>query len=170
MAAKTPITDAERAAILDLHAAGLSARAIARSVGRSYSACARVVRESGAKTDTTQTADATAARVRRANAQKLTRAEELLAEADELRRGLHDPIAEVVNTTAGPMWVERDPHPREIKTTVDAVTRLLDTAGKLLDSVNVDDNAESRSLLSNIMAGLTEYRATLDDPPPADGA
>lgn len=168
MPAPTPITDAERRAILAHHANGLSARAIARETGRSFTACARIVREAGLATDTTQTAEATATRVRRARAAKLDRAEALMAEAEELRRGMWDPVAEVVNTPSGPMWLEREPTARELKTQIDAIVRLVDTVDKLLAHFPDDQNTDDKSLMSNLMGELATFRATLDDPPAAD--
>ena len=57
MTAPKPLTDAEKAQILALHADGHSCRAIARETGRSFTACAKVVRDAGRATKTGQTAD-----------------------------------------------------------------------------------------------------------------
>lgn len=164
MSAPKPLTDAERETILARHASGLSCRQIAKEVGRSHTVCARIVRESGAKTDTAQTAAATATRMRRVTAGKLDRIEALLAEAEELRRGMWEPVTETMNTPHGPMFIEREPTAREIKTTIDAVTKILETVEKLWTTLPTDETAEQRSLMGNLMAGIKAVRAQLDDP------
>ena len=167
MSAPKPLTDAEKETILALHTSGLSCRQIAKEVGRSFTVCARVVRQAGVKTDTRQTAEATATRMSRVTEGKLDRIEALLAEAEELRRGMWSPVVETMNTAHGPLFVEREPTAREVKTTIDAVVRVLETVEKLWQTLPVDETAEQRSLMGNLMAGIKAVRAQLDDPPGA---
>ena len=171
MPAPEPLSDDERRDILAWHRAGYSSREIARRVGRGHSTCSRVVRESGAKTDTRQTAAATAARMRAVNDAKIDRVERLLQEADELHRGLHDPVREVISTSHGPAWVEREPSAREVKVTVDAIARLVDVAEKIMATASLDGNSERKSMMSELHQSLIALRhsGALDDKPADDG-
>ena len=165
MTAPKPLTDAEKSRILALHADGHSCRAIARETGRSFTACAKVVRDAGRATKTGQTADATAARIARANESRLDRAEALLDEATEIQAGMWDPVVDYMSTPHGPVRIERDPTARELKTSVDAIARIADTVDKLIAAINIDGNAEHRSMVEQLAEGLKAVRGQLKEQP-----
>lgn len=154
MTAQRRLTDADRQNIATRYAQGESMRTIARHTGWSLSTISKAVRDAGVPTDTTRTDAATATVKARADADRIDRAERLLRDAEELRRGLFDPIREPVNTSAGVAWIERDPNPREQLATVNAIGRLVDQSERLLALVDDQSLTTQKSVLDRLMAGL----------------
>jgi hypothetical protein len=89
--AGTPLTDAERDQIRQLHADGRGCNAIARQLGRDRSTISRAAAEMGLSFDRAQTRQATAARVDDAKHKRAVLAEQLLDDALRLREQLWKP-------------------------------------------------------------------------------
>lgn len=86
------ITEAERDQVRDLHAAGLSANAIGREIGRPAQSVSRVAAQLGLSFDRSKTRAAHAARVTDMKAARSRLAGRLLAEAESLLDDLHRPF------------------------------------------------------------------------------
>lgn len=170
MNAPRPLEEWERDYIVKRHTEGASVRVIARELSRGHATVSRTLQAAGATTDTAQTAAATEVRLQRINAEKVDRTEALLAHADEVLRSAWDDVREMVNTTAGPMWVEREPNAREIKTAFDAAAKLIDTADKTVAGINIH-NGSNKSMVEELRQGIRAIAAQVkgEKPPGDDG-
>lgn len=86
-----PLTDADRARILELHAQGMSRNDIHRETGRSAAAVTKVVHDAGLSFDRSATAAATEARKADLAARRASLREKYLQRADELLEQMTQP-------------------------------------------------------------------------------
>ena len=91
MAARQPLTDADRQQILALHAKGMTRNDIARTVKRSQSTISRVVAGAGKSVDRTDTRAATEARKADLAEKRARLREKYLQRADELLEQMTQP-------------------------------------------------------------------------------
>lgn len=91
MAARQPLTDADRQQILALHAKGMTRNDIARTVKRSQSTISRVVAGAGKSFDRTDTRAATEARKADLAEKRARLREKYLQRADELLEQMTQP-------------------------------------------------------------------------------
>ena len=158
MNAPRPLDEWEREYIVKRHAEGASCRMIARELTRGHATVSRTLQAAGARTNTAQTAAATEVRLQRINSEKVDRTEALLAHADEVLRSAWDDVREMMNTTAGPMWVEREPNAREIKTAFDAAAKLIDAADKTVAGINLHGGS-NKSMVEELRQGIRAVAA-----------
>ena len=154
MPAPAPLTPDERARIIELRAQHHSIRAIAADVGRGTGTVSRVLRQAGITSDTTQTANATTTRHRRALNARLDLIEDLDDQIRELRDGMWDDVVESHNTTDGVRLIRRPPSVQELRNSVQAITALIDRRERILATVDDGTATHQRSVLDGIRDGL----------------
>lgn len=87
----SPITDADRQRVRELHSQGLGRNDIAKAIGRSASTVTKLAGELGLSFSRAATQAATDAKVADARARRADLALDLLADAERLRRELWEP-------------------------------------------------------------------------------
>jgi hypothetical protein len=168
--AATPLTDAERQQIRDLHAAGLGCAAIAREIGRDRSTISVHARAMGLTFDRAQTRAATQARVDDARDRRSKLALDLLADAERLRTQLWTPC--IVHSFGGRnnSYNEHElPEPpfRDKRDIMNTAALALDKHMRLLDFDQRDGADEVASLLGTLFDNLrTKHGNGEDDTPP----
>ena len=73
-------------------------------------------------------------------------------------RSAWDDVREMMNTTAGPMWVEREPSAREVKTAFDAAAKLIDAADKTVAGINLHGGS-NKSMVEELRQGIRAIAA-----------
>jgi transposase-like protein len=147
-AKRAPLTDVERARIVELVGTGLSCGEVAREVGRHASTVSRVARDAGLSFDRSQTAAAT-------EAKQADAAERLVA---GVGRWL-DARDEALDTVLGRM---ASMPARDVREFLVAAGVAQDKAAGIVDRLNGTNNAaEAASLLGDLVAG---FRNTYQEP------
>lgn len=147
----------ERAEMLDLHEKGYSVREIARTTGWSKAAVSRHLASMGADTDRSLTAEATAARVRKIQEQKLDLAEKLMTDSFDWRHRAWDEYIVVVAGPEGPSTIHMDEPPlRDQESAAKALAATVNTVDQLLNGIGNDEAAQSKNVLTNLVDGLAQ--------------
>lgn len=162
----TPVTEDEVAHWLDLHAQGYSVRSIARECGRGYTTVGRHLNRMGCDTDRSQTAEATAARVRVVNARRLDRAEQLMEDMASLQERIWEPYVVVANGPDGPARVHLDEPPlKEQADGYRAIQAMARTVDELIAAASGDTGADAAK---NLLTGIFDGLKAIADAAPAD--
>ncbi|KAB2384740.1 helix-turn-helix domain-containing protein [Actinomadura montaniterrae] len=103
--ARRPVTQAERTAVAELHAQGLSRGAIARKLKRSADTVGRIAADQGLTWDRSRTAKAVAAKQEDNRARRARISAGLLDDAEWLRERMRAESIQVVSTPKGPSQV-----------------------------------------------------------------
>lgn len=148
----------------------LSVRAIAERVGVSHATVSRTAKAAGIKFSeerVSQTAEATATRIRRVRQQRLDLAEQLIEDAFRTRarmwaeHKMYERGADGLVLVTLPM-----PSIKDQRDGYHTIQAQVDAHDKLMAGVE-DNSAESRkNLMANLMAGIQDVRAQLDEKPP----
>lgn len=150
------VSDDDRAGFLRLHEEGHPVRAIARQTGWSHATVSRHLTRMGADTDRAGTTEATTARIRVLNAQRLDRAEDLMRDIEDLRHRIWDRYDVVVSGPDGPATVHLDEPPlKEQADGFRAIEAMVRTINTLIDSIGDDAADEGKSTINRLFASLT---------------
>lgn len=150
MTKPAPVTDQQKQAILDLAAQGLSQREIGQRVARSTTTVSKVVRAAGLATDTSRTANATAARVQAMIQRRLGYAERCLSRLEDIESRMSGPYQHLVTNSDGTVELVELPEPpmseicaavKAIDATVRELDRHLAAIAKHTDSQNTNADA-----------------------------
>lgn len=167
MAAARPWTTDDDARLRELHAAEASVRTIALELERSRTATARRLAHLGlSAADRTRTAAATAARVTDARARRATLRDDLLADAERMRRQLFAPT-KVFNfggkdNTYEERRVDQPPFADQLKI-AQAVSTLVGTLERL-EKLDADAGVQDAvGMLDGIAAAITAAADMLGD-------
>jgi len=173
--AHKPLTDDERAHIVDLARTGMSRNDIARETGRALGTVTKVCHEAGHDFDRAATKAATAARQADNAARRAELSSRLLDEANRALDDMHGPYRVYSfggrDNTYAEHTLDTPPTParRDLMVVAGiAIQRHVD-----LERVDSDDGVdEARSLLGGLQAGLaamaTSLRTTTDTGPAED--
>ena len=152
----TPISDDERRRIRELHAAGMSRNAIARSIGRSYAGVTRVCQEMGLDFDRSKTAVAVESAQIDAKARRLQLQMDLLEDAGKLRAQLWEPTELHAfggkDNTHNSVLLE-EPVFRDKRDIMGAASMAV-TAALRLDSHDTGGSESAKSVIAALAAGL----------------
>jgi Helix-turn-helix domain len=160
MAAKIPVSDAEREQIRVLHARGNSAGAIAKQLGRSQSTITRQCKAMGLSFDRSATAEAVRAHQLDAKARRAVLAEKFLGDAERLREQLwvqceyKSPVGGMEPTVLG--WQQDEPTFADKEKIVRAAGLAADKHIKLAEF-----DAEGTSAAKNLLGSLSEALSTV---------
>jgi len=172
MAARRPVTDAERDQVRAMHADGASRNAIARALGRSPSTITAIADELGLSFNRERTAAATAAKQADNRARRAQLAAALLDDVERLRAQLFAPTT--VYAFGGRDNVYREhkvdrPPPREQRDIVLAITNLIASHLRLVE-YDRDTGADPvTGMLGALLADLQARHGTgPDDAPPVE--
>lgn len=161
-----PVTPDEVARFVDLHAQGYSVRAIARECGRGYTTVSHHLNRMGCDVDRSQTAEATAARIRVINAQRLNRAEQLMSDIASLQERIWEPYIVVANSPEGPAKVLLDEPPlKEQADGYRAIQAMTRTVDDLIAAASGDTTTEDAK---NVLMGIFDGLKAIVDTSPAD--
>lgn len=151
------VTYEERAHMLQLHEDGLSYREISQILNRSTATISRYLQRMGADTQRAQTAEATAARMRKMQERRMDLAEKLLGDAESLRDRVWSEYVIVAQSPEGPVQTLLDEPPlREQADGYKAIASAINTVDTLLDGTGNDGAAEAKNVLTNIFEGLAK--------------
>ena len=157
-------TAADKQAMLDLHAQGYSVREIGRRVGWNHATVGRHLNRMGADMDRSQTAEATAARVRKLNERRVALAEALFEDALSMRNRVWDEYVVVTNGPEGPDKVLLDEPPlKEQADGIKALHTTIDTIDRLLDGASNPEADAAKNVIMGIFDGLSKMFATDTD-------
>lgn len=161
-----PVSAEEVGRFVDLHAQGYSVRAIARECGRGYTTVSHHLNRMGCDVDRSQTAEATAARVRVINEQRLDRAEQLMSDIASLQERVWDEYIVVANSPDGPAKVLLDEPPlKEQADGYRAIQAMARTVDELIAAASGDTATEDAK---NVLMGIFEGLAAIIHDTPAD--
>lgn len=150
--------------MLDLHEDGYSVRQIAKRIGFSHATVSRYLSRMGADTDRSKTAEATAARVRKIQEEKLKLAEKLMKDAESMRERNWEPYSQYISTAEGLELVHMDEPPLQDQGYgVKSVDTMVATVERLTSGIDTGDENAAKSALDNIMEGLTELVSKYSD-------
>lgn len=152
-----PVSDEDKAKMLELYEDGHSVRSVARIMGRSTSTVSRHLHRMGADTDRSLTAEATAARVRKLQEKRLDIAEKLMDDVESMRDRTWSRYELV---TPGPdgasVTVLDEPPLRDQSDGVRAIQSMVTTIDTLLEGTGTDNSGEAKNVLMNIFEGLAK--------------
>lgn len=150
-------TAQDRKKMLDLHEKGYSVREIARRVGWSKAAVSRNLSRMGADTDRSQTAEATAARVRKIQERRVELAEKLMEDAFDWRHRIWDEYTLVIPGPEGVEHVRLDEPPlKEQSDGQKALDSTIASIDRLLEGIGNDEADDAKAVLVNLVEGLAE--------------
>ena len=156
MATKPPLTDDERARIIDLARTGKSTRAIAAEVGRSHDAVAKTCAKAGVPLDRTQTRNATEARKADLAARRAGIIERLYRRAERNLERLEAEDYTFVAVTVNGIDHDRVPEPpaNDEKALMAAISTSLTSAARL-EAVDSDGGlADALSLIESVASAV----------------
>lgn len=144
--------------MFDMHKRGYSTRAIAKEIGVSHSSVSRHLSRLGADTDRSQTAEATAARVRILQGRRIDLAEKLFEDAISMRERVWDSYEMVGNSPEGPVRTTLDEPPlKEQSDGVKSIESLISTVDKLMEGAASNNDVEdAKNVLMTIANGLAK--------------
>ncbi|MGO2112563.1 MAG: helix-turn-helix domain-containing protein [Pseudoclavibacter sp.] len=162
----TPLSDAERTRILDLHAQGHSRNAIARETGRAAGTVTTVLRAAGRSTDRSATKQATEARQVDLAASRVELAQKMMQRAHKIVDDLDNPYT--VYNFGGK---DNSYNEHTFKTPPIEVQRnALTTAGIAFDkATRIVEAPKDAADLDAVKAALVDFAAQLHDEGDDDG-
>lgn len=150
-------TALDRQKMWDLHADGYSIREIAREVQFAPATVSRYLSKMGADTDRSQTAEATAARVRKLRERRVNLAEALMEDAFSIRHRVWDKYLMVVNTPEGVDTIDLpEPPLPEQGHGIKSLDITVATIDRLLSGVDNDESEAAKSALDDIINGMNK--------------
>lgn len=171
--ARRPVTDAERARVVELHAAGLSRAAIARDLGRSPDTVGRIAADADLSFDRARTAAATTAKQADNRARRAALVEEAYKQALAViaRMAAPDGYDATGTATNGVTVVTRValPPAHDVKALAGAFSTLTASAARM-EAVDVADDVDhARSLLGQLAVNLDVVVGAMDRQERTDG-
>jgi len=169
MAAR-PVTDADRAKVRELHAAGKSRNAIGRAIGRSGSTVSSIAADLGLSFERATTAEATRAQQLDNAARRAQFAALLLDDLFRLRERIWSPYTALIGSKDGPQLIEVElPDAGAVRNFMAAIGVAVDKHTALLRADDTSADA-ARSMLGNLMDGLRQlHHADQAAEPESDG-
>ena len=157
----SPVTDADRRRVRELHAQGKSRNAIAETLGRSGRTVSRIAAELGLSFERTRTAAATAAKVADGAARRAQLQLDALAGANKLMRQMFEPT--VIYNFGGKEndYNERpvdEPPFRDKRDIATAISALAATALKLAEYDKATGAEDEKSMLGDLFDQLRQAR------------
>lgn len=171
--AREPVTDAERARVAELHAAGLSRAAIARDLGRGTATVGRIGEALGLSWDRSRTAAATAAKQIDNKARRAALIEDAYEQARAViaRMAAADGYDATGTATNGVTVVTRValPPAHDVKALAGAFSTLTASAARMEAVDGADDVDHARSLLGQLAVNLDVVVGAMDRQERTDG-
>lgn len=152
---RNTLTDAEKAKIAQLHAAGTGRNEIARQLNRSPSLISKVVKDIGGEFDASASVEATALRQAKMKERRLDLAEKLLEDAENLRLRLQGPHTyyERAGENLIPVTLPHVPL-RDVAAGYSALSIALKGHNDLMSGSAETSMEAKRSVLANLIDGI----------------
>lgn len=148
-------TPEQQETIIELKKQGFGVRRIGREIGVDYHHVHVFLQNIGIKSDTSQTAEATARRISILRQKRLDTAEQLMEDIGKLRERMFDTYQFFVPGETGSVLVELDEPPLKEQSDVAKAIRLhIQSIDDLLDGMETDKSANSKNVLKDIADGL----------------